>query len=103
MANNSGLGRGLASLIPQKNNKGVTEPGEVGKAGENPPDNSAQNDQAGSLPVAPAVSAGDKNIQEIEIGNIIPNQHQPRLKFHEEKLKELANSIKEHGIIQPLI
>ncbi len=39
----------------------------------------------------------------IPIEDIIPNRFQPRLNFEESSLKELASSIKEHGIIQPLI
>ena len=45
----------------------------------------------------------DTNILYINIENIIPNRFQPRLSFDEEALKELAASIKEHGIIQPLV
>ncbi len=39
----------------------------------------------------------------IEINKIKPNPHQPRRDFDEESLKELANSIREHGILQPLV
>lgn len=39
----------------------------------------------------------------IPIEEIIPNRAQPRLIFDDQSLKELANSIKEHGIIQPLV
>ena len=39
----------------------------------------------------------------ISISSIIPNQNQPRKIFDKEALNELANSIKERGIIQPLI
>jgi ParB family chromosome partitioning protein len=38
----------------------------------------------------------------IPVDDIRPNPHQPRKEFDEEKLDELADSIKEHGIIQPL-
>lgn len=47
-----------------------------------------------------------KNIGEafmVPIGSIVPNPHQPRIQFSEEKLLELAQSIREHGILQPLI
>ncbi len=37
------------------------------------------------------------------INKIIPNKYQPRTEFNEEDLEELSNSIKENGIIQPLI
>ncbi len=36
------------------------------------------------------------------IGDLSPNKYQPRINFDEEKLKELANSIKKNGIIQPI-
>ena len=39
----------------------------------------------------------------IDIDSIIPNRFQPRLTFDETELNNLANSIKEHGIIQPLV
>ena len=42
-------------------------------------------------------------IRLVNIENIIPNRFQPRLQFDEEALNELAASIKEHGIIQPLV
>lgn len=38
-----------------------------------------------------------------EINNIFPNKHQPRSTFNEQGLEELAASIKEKGVIQPLI
>jgi len=40
---------------------------------------------------------------ELESGSIEPNPHQPRVDFNEATLEELAESIKEHGIIQPLV
>ncbi len=45
----------------------------------------------------------NKEIVEISVEDIIPNRFQPRLTFDVEALNELANSIKEHGIIQPLV
>jgi ParB family chromosome partitioning protein len=42
-------------------------------------------------------------VVKIPVENIIPNRYQPRKKFNEETLKELAISIKENGIIQPVI
>ncbi len=45
----------------------------------------------------------DEKYFECDVNNIIPNQFQPRTHFDEDSLKELANSIKEKGVIQPLV
>lgn len=42
-------------------------------------------------------------IPELPIGNIVPNSFQPRVEIDPSKLVELADSIREHGIIEPLI
>ena len=42
-------------------------------------------------------------IVEVELDKIIPNEYQPRKNFNDEKLQELAASIKEQGVIQPVI
>jgi len=43
------------------------------------------------------------DIYELDIENIEPNPHQPRHNFTQESLRELAQSIKEHGLLQPII
>jgi ParB family chromosome partitioning protein len=45
----------------------------------------------------------EKEIFDIYVDDIIPNRFQPRLTFDEKSLNELADSIKQHGIIQPLV
>jgi len=45
---------------------------------------------------------GSSNLNEIEISQIAPNPNQPRREFDPESLRELANSIRELGIIQPI-
>lgn len=45
----------------------------------------------------------EQNILQIPIDEIIPNRFQPRLNFEDRGLEELAASIKQHGIIQPLV
>lgn len=47
-------------------------------------------------------TASANTIQEIPISQIVPNQKQPRTSFDDEALAELAQSIKELGIVQPL-
>ena len=45
----------------------------------------------------------EQTVLQVHIEDIIPNRFQPRLNFDEQGLQELAASIKEHGIIQPLV
>ena len=45
----------------------------------------------------------DSEILQVPIEDIIPNRFQPRLSFDDKALQELSNSIKQHGIIQPLV
>lgn len=45
----------------------------------------------------------EKEIIEVALDDIIPNRFQPRLSFDEQGLNELADSIRQHGIIQPLV
>lgn len=78
---NSGLGRGLGSLIPQKSAK---QPLTVRDEHDD-----IVTYNGGVLMISPE--------------EVIANVFQPRHKFTDYKLDELAASIKEHGIIQPLI
>lgn len=45
----------------------------------------------------------NKKVVELELNDILPNRFQPRIKFNEERIYELSQSIKEHGVIQPII
>jgi ParB family chromosome partitioning protein len=44
-----------------------------------------------------------EQLREIDIDRILPNSHQPRKNFSEDALNELADSIREHGVIQPVV
>jgi len=87
----SSLGRGLSSLIPQKT--------------------AAASDRREEtvVPVQPNTGApdelndGEAQLRYVSIDAIEPNPHQPRVSFNEETLTELADSIKEHGILQPVV
>ena len=48
-------------------------------------------------------STGADNVFEVDVNSIDPNTNQPRKNFDSEKLKELAESIKTYGIVQPII
>ena len=73
MSRRSGLGRGLSSLIPQ-----AEQPGTVG-------------------------TEGRPTLTEIALGDITPNPNQPRVHFDEESLSELAASIAQIGVLQPIL
>ena len=57
------------------------------------------------LPDEPAFmeQEGLEQVRQIDIARIRPNPDQPRKNFDEEKLEELAASIRQHGVMQPLI
>lgn len=73
------LGKGLQSLIPNKSNDAGGD---------------AQNIYS---------EVRRESVFNIDVGKIKPNPHQPRQAMDENNLRELAESIKEHGILQPLV
>jgi len=108
---------GLESLIPKKSGGGEESEEEVefrlpdvtgGVSGKQPVDLS-QSFSFDSAPVVkPHVSISKQDpktdrIFHIELEKIAPNPHQPRRHFDEDELRELANSIREFGILQPLL
>jgi ParB family chromosome partitioning protein len=90
-----GLGRGLAALIP-------TAPIDAAPMGT-----------SASGSVSPERPSGDRDVptdqitgasyQELPIGSIVPNPRQPRQVFDDDALAELAHSIKEFGLLQPIV
>lgn len=71
-----GLGRGLDALLPAK---------------------------APPPAASPTQSYGDGNVFQCPIDKIVPQRGQPRQHFDAEALEELAQSIREHGIIEPIV
>ncbi len=71
----SGLGKGLEALFPSNV--------DIEKLGD--------------------TQSNEEKIIEMKINNIEPNINQPRKIFDDEKMLELADSIKEHGVLQPII
>lgn len=53
--------------------------------------------------VPPAQAYGDKNVFTCPVEKIVPQKGQPRQHFDTKKLDELAQSIREHGLIEPLV
>jgi len=73
MANRKALGKGLKALFPDAIIDDETREDGVGR------------------------------IEMVPVERLVPNKFQPRRDFDEQKLKELADSIKEHGVIQPIV
>jgi ParB family chromosome partitioning protein len=78
-----GLGRGLAALLGSEGSE------------------AARDLPAGAQ--ARAQQAGQQAAQQVALDRLSPNPHQPRKEFDAESLRELADSIRVHGIIQPLV
>src|SRR5499427_2074866 len=94
MARNA-LGRGLGALIRELEGK-KPEPAPAPPQ----PQPAAAGSAAAAMPARQPMQGGP---QEIDIDLIEPSPYQPRTKFHEQALDELARSIKTSGIIQPLV
>jgi ParB family chromosome partitioning protein len=66
-------------------------------------------DEAATVELAPGIvsliesRATHAQIREIPVDRILPNPAQPRLSYEEESLTELASSIREHGVLQPIL
>ncbi|MFS4458918.1 ParB/RepB/Spo0J family partition protein [Bdellovibrio sp. HCB2-146] len=104
-----GLGRGLGSLL------GGPAPAEMNKPTPAAAPSTAQNIAATpkavapsnptspvATPVAPPVDPESK-IWKVAIDKLSPGQYQPRRVFEKEPLQELAQSIRENGILQPIV
>jgi ParB family chromosome partitioning protein len=75
-----GLGRGLNALLG-------------GDSDFNPSDS----------PQQPAVPAADEPIRELPLSRLQAGRYQPRTRMDETALQELADSIREHGLLQPIV
>ncbi len=82
MNNKSPLGKGLGSLIPHRIKTAETQIDRI---------------------ILPTGKKNEQNILYIPVDNIDVNPYQPRRNFDQEELSGLVESIKQHGIIQPLV
>jgi len=76
------LGKGLSSLIPQKSNN---------------------SNQTSTSPSTGSKTDITNTILQVSVEKIVPNPEQPRQIFETEALQELSDSIKDKGILQPLV
>ena len=90
-----GLGRGLQSLIPQSVEEDKSEP-------------QSHNDISRQPNLSVAAGSADNERPDgglllLPVASIAPNPRQPRQSFRADELDELADSIKAHGILQPVV
>ena len=57
----------------------------------------------GALLDTESILSNDSGIVELKVTDIEPNKEQPRKNFNQEKLQALADSISQHGVVQPII
>jgi ParB family chromosome partitioning protein len=76
---NNRLGRGLDALIP------------------------TNIDEFASEEISESLQLDEKQVQEVSVDLVDPNPFQPRKEFDDVSLSELADSIKTHGVVQPLV
>ena len=86
MAKKGGLGSGLDVLIPKKKK-------------QDPQETVAMKAETGSG----SNVIGEKGVFSADINQVEPNRNQPRKEFDEQALKELADSIRQYGVLQPLL
>lgn len=91
-----GLGKGLSALISESSIYDVNEAGVI-KAEKK---GSSSKSSSASYPAG--ISVDSSGTLWIDPKKLKPNPHQPRTTFSEEALNELADSIREHGVLQPI-
>jgi ParB family chromosome partitioning protein len=102
-----GLGKGLGALIP------TAPPGSSSAGSHDAPGDRGPAEMAGGLPgsagpaaageLGGAYALGGTYFEELSIGSVTPNPRQPRQAFDDEALDELAASIREVGLLQPVV
>ena len=93
MAPKRGLGRGINSLIPTDENEKTAQTKSTSK-----------NTSTKKETEKPIIKEVIKKVEQtLKISQIEPNKNQPRKNFDEDSLAELADSIKQFGVIEPLV
>lgn len=92
MASKKVLGRGLGAFFPEYDEEGEGTSKSKGEKGEQ--------EKEGSAYVEPQQRVNI--VLQVPVENIRPNPRQPRTEFNQDRLDELASSIEQHGLIQPI-
>ena len=98
-----GLGRGLSALIPESGV--VSDSNRITDGPGNSYLEANPGDEAISVSREPGADgvAGDARLEVVGISDIEPNRYQPRRVFDDEKMAELTESIREVGVLQPIL
>ena len=84
------LGKGLSALLPSRlNNPGVTA-------------QPVEKKEESAFPPPPTLPENFERFESLPLDQIAPNEEQPRTEFDEERLQELTQSIRAHGVLQPV-
>ena len=94
-AKKTGLGRGLDALFPEKN-------GEKVKTTVKKENTSVETTEI-SVKSKDSHGEDNKSVLTVKISKVEPNRSQPRKQFDEDALLELSESIKQYGVLQPLL
>ncbi|MGY1640362.1 ParB/RepB/Spo0J family partition protein [Geodermatophilus sp. SYSU D00703] len=124
MTKRGGLGRGLAALIPTappveqptlpetgdgaERPEGATAPAAPVEAPAPPPVHLLPPAAEAAASVArqveeAAVGVPGAQLREVAVGDVVPNPKQPRQVFDDEALEELTHSVREFGLLQPIV
>jgi ParB family chromosome partitioning protein len=95
---NTRLGRGLGALIPSSPAPGTMTLGSKSNSIPGAPPIATTAPQGPELAAVPGAS-----FAEIDVDKITPNPKQPRTVFDEEAMEELVHSVKEIGLLQPIV
>lgn len=116
MAKRTGLGRGLDSLISGGSPPGKADASRKQKTKKTVGKKQTANSKPKPTPAKPDLPEGTRpfpkkaaapeagsGLLELPIGQLVPNPHQPRRDFNETGIRELAESIRAEGLLQPVV
>ncbi|TWT88455.1 putative chromosome-partitioning protein ParB [Pseudobythopirellula maris] len=103
MSNQRRLGRGLEALLGRSLEEQNTPAAPAGQFSAVPADAPADSNAGAPADLGPHLTADDQGQRWLDIGVIEPNPFQPRKKFDEVEIADLADSVREHGVLQPLV
>ncbi|NEK84912.1 ParB/RepB/Spo0J family partition protein [Blastococcus saxobsidens] len=121
MTKRGGLGRGLAALIPTgppptpapapAPSAPASEPAPEARSGDGSSPSAEPATQSSPVSLVPAPAAVPEpavgvpgaQLREVAVDDVVPNPKQPRQVFDDEALEELTHSVREFGLLQPIV